>query len=84
MTAKLYFRCKPGFMEKVIESIISLFTSLQAKIADRIEKLPQSGSDRIYFRIYAGNETFIATYNLNKKETNTFIYFSKQFIYSKI
>ena len=79
MTAKLYFRCKPGFMEKVIESIISLFTSLQAKIADRIEKLPQSGSDRIYFRIYAGNETFIATYNLNKKETNTFIYFSKHF-----
>ena len=66
-------------MEKVIESISSLFSSLQAAKADRIEKLPQSGSDRIYFRIYAGNETYIATYNLNKKETNTFIYFSKHF-----
>jgi aminoglycoside/choline kinase family phosphotransferase len=66
-------------MEKVIASISSLFTSLQATNADRIEKLPQSGSDRIYFRIYAGNQTYIATYNLNKKETNTFIYFSKHF-----
>lgn len=66
-------------MEAVITAIGELFEIVQRRKADRIEKLPQSGSDRIYFRIYAGMDSFIATYNLNKKETQTFIYFSKHF-----
>ncbi len=66
-------------MEAVITAIEELFEIVQCRKADRIEKLPQSGSDRIYFRIYAGMDSFIATYNLNKKETQTFIYFSKHF-----
>ncbi len=66
-------------MEAVIQGIGELFSSVQQRTADRIEKLPQSGSDRIYFRLYAGSDTFIATYNLNKKETNTFIQFSRHF-----
>lgn len=66
-------------MEVVIQGISDLFYSLQQKSPDRIEKLPQSGSDRVYFRLYSGNNTFIATYNLNKKETNTFIQFSRHF-----
>jgi aminoglycoside/choline kinase family phosphotransferase len=66
-------------MEEVIEAISKLFVSIGNPAPDRIGKLPQSGSDRIYFRIYAGDETFIATYNLNKKETQTFIYFSRHF-----
>jgi aminoglycoside/choline kinase family phosphotransferase len=68
------------FMDKVIEAIGRLFGLIYSSNPDRIEKLPQSGSDRIYFRIYAGVETFIATYSLNVKETQTFIYFSKHFI----
>ena len=67
-------------MEAVIEAIGKLFESIGNPKADRIEKLPQSGSDRIYFRIYSGNKTFIATHNLNKKETQTFIYFSRHFV----
>ncbi len=67
-------------METVIGAIAELFASVKSTRADRIEKLPQSGSDRIYFRIYAGEETFIATYNLHKKETQTFIYFSRHFV----
>lgn len=66
-------------MESVIQGIQDLFGTLQQGKADRIEKLPQSGSDRIYFRIYAGNQTYIATHNLNKRETQTFIYFSRHF-----
>lgn len=66
-------------MEAVINGIDQLFQSYAQKKADRIEKLPQSGSDRVYFRIYAGNETFIATWNLNVKENNTFIKFSNHF-----
>lgn len=67
-------------MEVVIEAIGKLYASTGRPKYDRIEKLPQSGSDRVYFRIYAGNETCIATYNPNKKETKTFIYFSRHFI----
>ncbi len=66
-------------MEAVINGIDQLFQSYAQKKADRIEKLPQSGSDRVYFRIYAGKETFIATWNLNVKENNTFIKFSNHF-----
>lgn len=66
-------------MEAVIQGISELFSSLKFNQPDRIEKLPQSGSDRIYFRLYAGKETFIATYNINQKETNTFVQFSRHF-----
>ena len=66
-------------MESVINGIETLFTSIRGTAATRVEKLPQSGSDRIYFRIYEGSKTYIATYNLNQKETQTFIHFSKHF-----
>ena len=66
-------------MESVINGIETLFTSIRGTTANRVEKLPQSGSDRIYFRIYEGSKTYIATYNLNQKETQTFIHFSKHF-----
>ncbi len=66
-------------MESVIAAIEELFEVVEKKKADRIEKLPQSGSDRVYFRIYAGMDSYIATYNLNKRETQTFIQFSRHF-----
>ena len=67
-------------MEQVVNAISNLFGSFSDRPADRIEKLPQSGSDRIYFRIYAGEQTYIATYNLNIKENKTFIHFSQHFL----
>lgn len=66
-------------METIVTGIDHLFANWKNQKADRIEKLPQSGSDRIYFRIYLGNETFIATYNLNVKENKTFVLFSHHF-----
>ena len=67
-------------MDVIIDAIGQLYQSFTNEAATRIEKLPQSGSDRIYFRIYSSsNKTFIATYNLNVKENSTFIYFSKHF-----
>jgi hypothetical protein len=45
-------------MEAAIEAIGELFASIKGVRPDRIEKLPQSGSDRIYFRIYSGNGQF--------------------------
>ncbi len=66
-------------MEEVIDAINNLFVSAGNTPPDRVEKLPQSGSDRIYFRVYMGEKTMIATYNSNRQETRTFIYFSQHF-----
>ncbi|MDB5191480.1 MAG: putative phosphotransferase related to Ser/Thr protein kinase [Segetibacter sp.] len=67
-------------MEAIVTEIGELFKSYSGAQADRIEKLPQSGSDRIYFRIYKNETTCIATFNLNIKENATFIYFSDHFL----
>ncbi len=66
-------------MEEIVAEVRHLFFAFKQTKEDRIEKLPQSGSDRVYFRIYAGDQTYIATFNLNIKENETFIYFSHHF-----
>lgn len=66
-------------MQQVTDEIKALFTTIRNVQPSRVEKLPQSGSDRIYYRIYSGDKTYIATHNLNVKETNTFVYFSRHF-----
>lgn len=66
-------------MESVIAAIEALCQQILKLTPDRIEKLPQSGSDRVYFRVYAGTQTWIATYNINTKETATFVHFSQHF-----
>ncbi|MEI8142572.1 MAG: RNase adapter RapZ [Chitinophagia bacterium] len=66
-------------MEAMQESIQQLFLSLTGKAWDLLEKIPQSGGDRIYFRIKQGTDSYIATYNLNLKENETFIYFAQHF-----
>jgi aminoglycoside/choline kinase family phosphotransferase len=66
-------------MSTIISNIQTLFTQWNKQPALNIEKLQQSGSDRIYFRIYFNNQTFIATYNENVQENKTFIAFAKHF-----
>ena len=67
-------------MQQVTASIKELLQQYSKNPVSRIEKIPQSGSDRIYFRIYCSDEkTFIATYSNNIKENDAFIYFSKHF-----
>lgn len=66
-------------MEEIINSIKELFeTELRVPVA-AIEKIPQSGSDRIYFRIFTEDTSYIATYGRNVKENETFIYFTRHF-----
>lgn len=67
-------------MEQVLDAIRVLFQSFSKEHITRIEKLPRSGSDRIYFRIYTEQQTYIGTYNLNVKENNTFVSFSRHFL----
>ena len=45
-----------------------------------IEPLPQSGSDRKYFRITEGDKTVIGAHNPNAEENEAFIGFTKHFI----
>jgi len=66
-------------MEAIKEAIKQIYVSYAGKDWEHIEKIPQSGGDRIYFRIKQGADSYIATYNLNLKENETFIYFAQHF-----
>jgi len=66
-------------MEAILQPIENLLNTFQGSPWDSIQKIPQSGGDRIYFRIQQGRQTWIATYNLNVKENQTFIYFAQHF-----
>ncbi len=66
-------------MEEILKHIENLYNTKYAQPWDRIQKIPQSGGDRIYFRISTGTQTIIATYNNNIKENQTFIYFANYF-----
>src|SRR6186713_886342 len=66
-------------MEEIISNIQELFeTSVDLPVSG-IEKIPQSGSDRIYFRIYTADASYVATYGKNTRENDTFIYFTNHF-----
>jgi aminoglycoside/choline kinase family phosphotransferase len=66
-------------MQQIIEDIKTLFASTNKEQLLQVEKIPQSGSDRIYFRINTKTKNYIATYGYNIKENETFIYFSRHF-----
>ena len=66
-------------MKIIIDKIRDLFEEYLKQTPQLIEQLPRSGSDRIYFRAFYRDKTFIATYNLNVKENKTFIAFSEHF-----
>lgn len=44
-----------------------------------VDVLPQSGSERRYFRLHETDGSVIGTYGANIKENETFIYFSRHF-----
>jgi aminoglycoside/choline kinase family phosphotransferase len=72
-------------MQEILQSITAVFNQSAAAhfnndAIKHIEVLPQSGSERRYFRIFTNsNKSYIATYGLNIKENNTFLYFAQQF-----
>lgn len=43
------------------------------------QKLPKSGGDRIYFRIETEKNSYIAAYDANTRESETFLYFTQHF-----
>jgi aminoglycoside/choline kinase family phosphotransferase len=68
-------------MEKILDTIKALWFQQFGTDQIEITKLPQSGSDRMYFRVVALGDAeaappLIATHNENLKENSTFLSFS--------
>jgi aminoglycoside/choline kinase family phosphotransferase len=66
-------------MQKAVNAIEKLASDTFGQGLRDIELLPQSGSDRRYFRILTDHGSFIGTFNTNLKENQTFIYFTQHF-----
>jgi len=66
-------------MTAITDSIKELFASFSPSPLTRMDMIPQSGSNRMYFRLWAGDQSYIATYNDNVRENRTFIHFSRHF-----
>ncbi|MDR3715456.1 MAG: RNase adapter RapZ [Puia sp.] len=66
-------------MLPIIQEIRQLFATYSQEPVTGVEKLPQSGSNRSYFRLSTSGRSYIVTYNDNVKENKTFIYFSRHF-----
>ena len=71
-------------MQTSIEAIKILFQTFSNAAITGIDKLPQAGSERHYFRLHTADASFIATYGANIKENETFLYFSKHFALKKL
>ncbi|MBL0145256.1 MAG: phosphotransferase [Chitinophagaceae bacterium] len=66
-------------MHNTTDKIKNLFASFSKETISAIDKLPQAGSERHYYRIHTTNKNYIATYGINIKENESFIYFSEHF-----
>ena len=66
-------------MQVEIDEIQRVFEQFSKEPITRIDRLPQAGSERHYFRLHTAKNTYIATYGANIKENEAFIYFSNQF-----
>ena len=66
-------------MQHLVASITSLYKQWKGIDPVTVDVLPQSGSERRYFRLHDEQSSVIGTYGANIPENETFIYFSRQF-----
>ena len=66
-------------MQHLVESVTSLYKQWKGTEPISVDLLPQSGSERRYFRLHGKGGSVIGTYGANIKENDSFIYFSKNF-----
>lgn len=66
-------------MEKTETYIVNLFQDWSKQSPDKIQKLPGSGSDRIYYRLSYDNKSVIAAFNENVKENRAFFHMTRHF-----
>ena len=66
-------------MALIAEEIVNFFKKYNSENITEFQKLPKSGGDRIYFRIVTDKNSYIATYDENIRESETFLYFTEHF-----
>ena len=66
-------------MGPIAEDILTFFKKYNSEEITSFQKLPKSGGDRVYFRIHTEKKSYIATYNENIRESQTFLYFTQHF-----
>jgi aminoglycoside/choline kinase family phosphotransferase len=66
-------------MDPISKNISDLFASYSKEPVLSVDKIPQSGSIRVYYRVRTATRSFIATYGTNIKENLSFIRFSQHF-----
>lgn len=66
-------------MLEILDSIRDLYRKTEGTDPESLDVLPQSGSERRYFRLHGKKRSLIGTYGANMQENETFIYFSRQF-----
>ncbi len=66
-------------MQEMLDAIKQLYYSWKNEEPVSVDVLPQSGSERRYFRIHGKDKTYIGTYGANLKENDTFRYFTNHF-----
>ncbi len=70
-------------MDHINEDIRNLFAGYSNEPILSVNKIPQSGSIRVYYRIQTASKSFIATYGINIRENLSFIRFSRHFKWKK-
>lgn len=75
MTGVAYICC----MQHWIDAVTALYTRYKGVAPASLDVLPQSGSERRYFRLHGTTNSVIGTYGNNIKENETFFYFSEHF-----
>ena len=66
-------------MQNITEAIRELYIKWKGKEPVSLDVLPQSGSERRYFRLFDDAGSVIGTYGANVKENEAFFYFSEKF-----
>ncbi len=75
-----FYICEKACFMEHLQQLDKLYSAWKKRFPDRIEPLNNtSASSRLYFRIYADNESFIGAYNVDLKENRAFFYFTKIF-----
>jgi aminoglycoside/choline kinase family phosphotransferase len=66
-------------MQEMIDAVSAVYKSWAGQEPTQVDVLPQSGSDRRYFRLHGEGKAVIATFGANVPENDAFIYFSTHF-----
>lgn len=66
-------------MQALLESIKGLYKNWKGEDPLSVDLIPQSGSERRYFRLHGNDGAVIGTYGANIQENESFFYFSDHF-----